>query len=440
MHHFARQTLAAFMAASVLLWGSTPVFALSPYSNAFFKESWTKEKNRTKSGEECSLALSSFTLLKGKKDDRLKAMELFLRSMSFKEKNFDTTSNKHLVHYEAKLPISALLGAIIGTATLSKDTIKTLEADLKKQKPYVQDIVIDGDMNYFRVGAKDIWFGFRAVEDPSGLSQEIRSLASRMVDEVDSATFKYIGVDRASKKGQRILLFRGKGVKNGGTGADQYSALLGEGGKTQVATLYTAGVDEKTKEWRSMVADTTATIDLDTKTRIRVVMSQKCTVFPDSKIIITAPATAEIVSEKEGKDAISTALFASMLGGTGDEKPFSESLRDTRNSTRKDKVSAYVEALRDYRGDKKGLLPATIHEALSCNLPANEICKDGAESCEGLTDLSELKNGSYLWSIPEDPRTTSKNGSGYYVSKNVAGDVTVCAPYAEKGETIQETK
>ncbi|MEI7620072.1 MAG: FISUMP domain-containing protein [Candidatus Falkowbacteria bacterium] len=75
---------------------------------------------------------------------------------------------------------------------------------------------------------------------------------------------------------------------------------------------------------------------------------------------------------------------------------------------------------------------------VSVSSTALEICRTGASSCAGLADLSLLTNNSkYLISLPIDPHSTSTNGTGYMVCKNLNGRTTVYSPLAELGTAIQ---
>ena len=60
-----------------------------------------------------------------------------------------------------------------------------------------------------------------------------------------------------------------------------------------------------------------------------------------------------------------------------------------------------------------------------------------APDCTGLVDLSPLTDGGkYLVSIPKDPKTSTATDSGYQISQDANGRITVSAPGAEQGKTI----
>jgi prepilin-type N-terminal cleavage/methylation domain-containing protein len=111
-------------------------------------------------------------------------------------------------------------------------------------------------------------------------------------------------------------------------------------------------------------------------------------------------------------------------------------LGDMRNTQRRADVNTILNAVYQYAIDNGGLIPPTIASSTCATVPTNEICKTGG-TCTNLVDLSALTAGEkYLISIPIDPNATSTNGSGYHVSKNSNGRITVCAPDAEQGATI----
>ena len=106
-------------------------------------------------------------------------------------------------------------------------------------------------------------------------------------------------------------------------------------------------------------------------------------------------------------------------------------LANTRNAQRKVDINTILSAVYQYTVDNNGALPATI--ASSTCASTDEICATGASSCTGLVDLSVLTNSQkYLVSIPIDPSgATTTYGTGYRISKNSYGRITVCAAGAE---------
>lgn len=104
-----------------------------------------------------------------------------------------------------------------------------------------------------------------------------------------------------------------------------------------------------------------------------------------------------------------------------------------RNVERTTDVNTIVNAVYQYAVDNNGSLPASITGS------ATEICQTGG-SCSGLIDLGVLTaSQKYLVSIPADPIGASTNGTGYQISKNANGRITVSAPHAE-GAAISVTR
>lgn len=113
-------------------------------------------------------------------------------------------------------------------------------------------------------------------------------------------------------------------------------------------------------------------------------------------------------------------------------------LADTRNAQRRSDVTTILNAIYQYAVDNNGVLPAGIPTVATCDTPAtNQMCKTGG-ACTGLVDMTPLTtNQQYLVSMPNDPSGATTNGTGYFVAKSANGRVTVCAPSAEQGATIQ---
>lgn len=119
-------------------------------------------------------------------------------------------------------------------------------------------------------------------------------------------------------------------------------------------------------------------------------------------------------------------------------------LGQTRNAERQSEINTILTAVNDYTIQENGV-PSAINQSSSC--PASgatdsEIAKTDATSTSGYVDLSVLTdNETYLPQIPVDPQATSSgSGTGYHVVKSANDRVTVCAPLAEQGETIEATR
>lgn len=113
-------------------------------------------------------------------------------------------------------------------------------------------------------------------------------------------------------------------------------------------------------------------------------------------------------------------------------------LGDTRNSQRRSDVNTILNAVYQYSIDNNGIVPAAV------TTTRKEICKGGAADCTGLADISELTtNEKYLVGVPNDPKSTvgdTTDGTGYFIVKTANGRVTVDAPSAEQGATIEASK
>jgi prepilin-type N-terminal cleavage/methylation domain-containing protein len=117
-----------------------------------------------------------------------------------------------------------------------------------------------------------------------------------------------------------------------------------------------------------------------------------------------------------------------------------KNLGDTRNSQRQADVTTILNGVYQYSLDNNGSLPSGI------TTTATEVCATGASSCTSLVDLATLTtNGKYLVSMPKDPQcgtgtVCATNGTGYKISKDANGRITVTAPSAEQSKTITVTR
>ncbi|MBU0540582.1 prepilin-type N-terminal cleavage/methylation domain-containing protein [Patescibacteria group bacterium] len=112
-------------------------------------------------------------------------------------------------------------------------------------------------------------------------------------------------------------------------------------------------------------------------------------------------------------------------------------LAQANNSQRRSNINTVLNAVSQYSIDNAGAYPATI------GTTSAEICTTGASDCTGGVDLATLTNNElYLTAIPTDPTGSSATGTGYYifVSTSTNPRVTVSAPSAELGVTIQVTR
>jgi type IV pilus assembly protein PilA len=111
----------------------------------------------------------------------------------------------------------------------------------------------------------------------------------------------------------------------------------------------------------------------------------------------------------------------------------SKQLGETRNAQRSADVNTIINAVYQYSLDNGGSLPASISTSQT------EIC--ATSTCTGLIDLSVLTtNEEYLVGIPTDPTGAAGNGAGYEIQATANNRVTVFAPDAEEGDTIEITR
>lgn len=107
---------------------------------------------------------------------------------------------------------------------------------------------------------------------------------------------------------------------------------------------------------------------------------------------------------------------------------------DTNNAQRRVDVNTILNAVYQYAIDNNGVVPTGITAV------ATDICRTGAV-CTGLIDLSELTASStYLVAIPADPTNSSTTSTGYQIQRTTNNRITVSAPDAENGATINVTR
>jgi len=119
----------------------------------------------------------------------------------------------------------------------------------------------------------------------------------------------------------------------------------------------------------------------------------------------------------------------------------SKQLADTRNVQRKTDVNTILNAIYQYSIDNSGALPGSIPVATDCaGTSTADICRTDNTSCDKV-DLSDLTaNATYVSAIPRDPSSTDASYVGYRVVRDSSSRVTVCAPGAERSQTISVTR
>ncbi len=116
---------------------------------------------------------------------------------------------------------------------------------------------------------------------------------------------------------------------------------------------------------------------------------------------------------------------------------------DERNTHRSTDISSILTLVSNHIGEA-GEIPESIPVNKECVATENEICKSGMDDCSGLVNLSFLdtfgEGTEEIAGLPVDPASKSVNGTGYYISQDGQGNVTVCAPYAERNAEISFTE
>jgi prepilin-type N-terminal cleavage/methylation domain-containing protein len=107
-----------------------------------------------------------------------------------------------------------------------------------------------------------------------------------------------------------------------------------------------------------------------------------------------------------------------------------------RDAKRQSDVNTILNAVYQYAIDHNGGVPGSI----PLSNTAIEICRTGIPVCIGGADL-DLLSGSYLVSVPVDPRAPdSGTGTSYFIKRDNNGRLTVKAPLAEVRNVIEVTR
>ena len=119
----------------------------------------------------------------------------------------------------------------------------------------------------------------------------------------------------------------------------------------------------------------------------------------------------------------------------------SKEAAEARNMKRSADTSSILSSVSAYN-NQYGIIHPAIPEGDACVSFGNEICKTGSSDCTDLVDMTFLseENSEVSVTMPQDPLLISINGTGYYISQNEEGYVTVCAPHAERNEKISFSK
>ena len=111
-------------------------------------------------------------------------------------------------------------------------------------------------------------------------------------------------------------------------------------------------------------------------------------------------------------------------------------LTGPRNAQRTTDIAVMLQAISAYMLANHAM-PSTI------SLSPTEICMTHADNCTGLTDLTTLTSDKkYLTAIPIDPlcsKLCKANGTGYSITRDSMGKVTVSSMHAEDGVVLSGT-
>jgi competence protein ComGC len=114
---------------------------------------------------------------------------------------------------------------------------------------------------------------------------------------------------------------------------------------------------------------------------------------------------------------------------------------EARNLKRKADVSYILSTVSSY-SESNNTIDEEIPISNACVNFGNEICRTGPYNCKDLVNMDFLskQNTDELVIMPTDPLYISINGTGYFISNNGKGLITVCAPYSERNEEISFSK
>lgn len=120
-----------------------------------------------------------------------------------------------------------------------------------------------------------------------------------------------------------------------------------------------------------------------------------------------------------------------------------------RNSQRISNINAILNAIGQRMADNKGIFDGAVNATQTCpriDTAAGGITVDtdyaiwsGAGGSGNWLNLSCLVT-TYIPSFPKDPKAPTTNETGYVLRADAGGRITVKAPLAELGETIQVTR
>ncbi|MBI2356765.1 hypothetical protein HYV12_01810 [Candidatus Dojkabacteria bacterium] len=115
-------------------------------------------------------------------------------------------------------------------------------------------------------------------------------------------------------------------------------------------------------------------------------------------------------------------------------------LADERNRIRIENMGQIVAGVTEYAKKNDGVLPKGIPVSDNCADTKYEICRASSKNCGERVALKVLVNDKYMDFMPVDPTQDNPDGTGYHVVQSEKGRLTVCAPQAELGRTLEYIK
>lgn len=133
--------------------------------------------------------------------------------------------------------------------------------------------------------------------------------------------------------------------------------------------------------------------------------------------------------------AIMAILAAIVIVAINPSKQFGEA----QNVQRQSDVRAILDGIIQYSLDNAGALPGNIPVGSTCLASGVDICKVDT-ICTGVSLDALIVERKYLTDLPNDPVAADGSVTGYLVSKNSYGRVSVCAQESYNDKEIVVTK
>lgn len=101
-------------------------------------------------------------------------------------------------------------------------------------------------------------------------------------------------------------------------------------------------------------------------------------------------------------------------------------IAEAQDSQRRSDVRTILNAVQQYALDHAGQFPTELPPGEDCLLEGLDICQ-GDILCDGISLADLFLNQVYLTSIPSDPVASDTEITGYRISVNEGGRVSVCS-------------